>query len=174
MGISKTTLEYEKWMRSVILIDEDELHTKHQKMMDSEFAFLRATFYRWSHLFPKYCPELNQATKVLGVGDLHMENFGTWRDVDGRLCWGVNDFDEACYLPYTNDLVRLATSAYFAISECQLNLEFIEACRAIEKGYRKGLEELRSFVLAENHGWLRNIVLSKLLNHSDRNKETAV
>jgi uncharacterized protein (DUF2252 family) len=31
-----------------------------------------------------------------------------------RLVWGVNDFDEACRLPYTNDLVRLATSVTMA------------------------------------------------------------
>ena len=24
-----------------------------------------------------------------------MENFGTWRDAEGRLIWGINDFDEA-------------------------------------------------------------------------------
>ena len=32
---------------------------------------------------------------VLAVGDLHTENFGTWRDAEGRLIWGINDFDEA-------------------------------------------------------------------------------
>src|SRR5260370_32652719 len=48
--------------------------------------------------------------EVLAVGDLHVENFGTWRDAEGRLTWGVNDFDEAYPLPYTIDLARLATS----------------------------------------------------------------
>ena len=28
------------------------------------------------------------------------ENFGTWRDADGRLVWGVNDFDEAAVMPW--------------------------------------------------------------------------
>ena len=28
------------------------------------------------------------APQVLSVGDLHLENFGTWRDADGRLVWG--------------------------------------------------------------------------------------
>src|SRR5262249_40716504 len=112
-----------------------------------------------------------KAIRVLGIGDLHMENFGTWRDADGRLCWGVNDFDEACYLPYTNDLVRLATSAYFAIADCQVTLKFKDACQAIDKGYRKGLQEPCPFVLAENHGWLRNIVISKLLDNEFKSKD---
>ena len=54
-------------------------------MADSPFAFLRATFYRWVQLWPKVCPELANAALVLGVGDLHVENFGTWRDSEGRL-----------------------------------------------------------------------------------------
>ena len=40
------------------------------------------------------------------MGDLHVENFGTWLDSRERLVWGMNDFDEACELPFTSDLVR--------------------------------------------------------------------
>jgi uncharacterized protein (DUF2252 family) len=57
------------------------------------------------------CAQLADAPQVLAVGDLYTENFGTWRDAEGRLVWGVNDLDEAHPLPYTNDLVRLATRA---------------------------------------------------------------
>ena len=60
--------------------------------------------------FAELEPAISKATRVLAVGDLHLENFGTWRDAIGRLAWGINDFDEAYPLPYTNDLVRLATS----------------------------------------------------------------
>ena len=35
---------------------------------------------------------------------------GTWRDTEGRLIWGVNDFDEVARMPYAVDLVRLVTS----------------------------------------------------------------
>ncbi len=54
------------------------------------------------------------APQVLAVGDMHLENFGTWRDADGRLVWGVNDFDEAAVMPYPLDLVRLAASIRLA------------------------------------------------------------
>jgi uncharacterized protein (DUF2252 family) len=77
------------------------------------------TFYRWAQWWPEVCAALNhdKVPLVLGMGDLHTENFGTWRDAEGRLVGGVNDFDECSYLPYTNDLVRLAASARFAIEE---------------------------------------------------------
>ena len=57
--------------------------------------------------------------KVLAVGDLHIENFGTWRDSEGRLVWGVNDFDETWRLPYTQDLVRLTTSTLIGGMVCE-------------------------------------------------------
>lgn len=182
MSITKMTEQYENWLRTVTKVDEPELKTKHNKMACSEFMFLRATFYRWAHSFSKHCPELCTALKVLGVGDLHIENFGTWRDGEGRLSWGVNDFDEACYLPYTNDLVRLATSSFFAMKDASnldqfsgharpLRLNFKDACQAILDGYIEGLEQPKPFILAEDHGWLRNIVISKLVDDESLDKD---
>jgi uncharacterized protein (DUF2252 family) len=103
-------------------------------MADALFPFLRATFYRWMQLWPEVCPDLAKAPRLLAVGDLHVENFGTWRDVEGRLVWGVNDFDEAAVFPYTLDLVRLATSAALAAAEGHLHLKQKDACAAIMDG----------------------------------------
>ena len=106
---------------------------------------------------------MGQAPRILAVGDLHVENFGTWRDTDGRLVWGVNDFDEASLFPYTLDLVRLATSAIVAAREQRLMMKPKEAASAILEGYQRGLQEGgRPFVLGEEHGWLRSIAESKL------------
>ncbi|MBJ7357087.1 DUF2252 domain-containing protein [Nocardioides sp.] len=43
-------------------------------------------------------------------GDLHVENFGTYLNADGRLVFDVNDFDEAYLGRYTWDLQRFAAS----------------------------------------------------------------
>ena len=96
---------------------------KHQQMKASLFAFLRGTFYRWAALWPVACPDLAKAPQVLAVGDLHVENFGTWRDLEGRLIWGVNDFDEVATMPYAVDLVRTVTSAMFAKREKGLTID---------------------------------------------------
>ena len=50
-----------------------------------------------------------QTLKYAGVAYLLYIAYGTWRDTEGRLVWGINDFDEAYPSPYTNDLVRLAS-----------------------------------------------------------------
>ena len=132
-------------------------------MAESPFPFLRATFYRWVQLWPDLCPDLNKAPKILAVGDLHVENFGTWRDIEGRLVWGVNDFDEAATYPYTLDLVRLAVSAGLAAEEGHLKLKLKDACSALIDGYRESLKHGgRPFVLEESNAWLRAIATSEL------------
>src|SRR6266851_361739 len=94
---------------------------------------------------------------------LHVDNFGTWRDLEGRLVWGVNDFDEAWPAAYASDLVRLLVSAYYAIGEEKLVVTRAAAREAIEDGYRDAMDKGGSpYVLAERHVWLRQIALSKL------------
>jgi len=102
-------------------------------------SFLRATFYRWMQVWPEVCGELAEAPPVLAVGDVHVENFGTWRDQEGRLIWGINDFDEAYTLPYTHDLVRLAVSATLAFEADHLGMKLKDACDAILTGYMEGV-----------------------------------
>ncbi len=157
------TRSYETWIaRQVPLIRADVVF-KHQQMALSPLSFLRATFYRWVQTWTETCPDLAAAPKVLAVGDLHTENFGTWRDAEGRLVWGINDFDEAFPMAYANDLVRLATSARLAIAGGTLVLTPRAACNAILDGYRTGIDGGgRPFVLAEEHRVLRRDAQSEL------------
>ena len=115
MNIVKATHRFEEWLGRHTPLVKPDLRLKHQRMAEAVFPFLRATFYRWMQIWPDICSDLAKAPHVLAVGDLHVENFGTWRDIEGRLVWGVNDFDEAAVLPYTIDLVRLATSTILAV-----------------------------------------------------------
>src|SRR4051812_30821152 len=90
---------YEKWLRAQSDVGGRDLGRKHVRMKESPFIFLRATFFRWAGRMEKICPDLAEAPAVLSVGDVHVENFGTWRDAEGRLVWGINDFDEAADIP---------------------------------------------------------------------------
>jgi uncharacterized protein (DUF2252 family) len=175
-SFEEATEQYLIWLRASITVNERQwIKRKERVAQGTPFEYLRSTFYRWSQWWPTICEELDSAPLVLGVGDLHVENFGTWRDAEGRLVWGVNDFDECCCLPYTNDLVRLATSARFAIEESETkkllknakdnnfsieeitkNLKqitkeaegrFHEACSAILSGYRDTLDPQRKEVV---------------------------
>src|SRR5579871_6233187 len=162
MKIEKATARYEKWLGRQITLLPHDLRLKHDRMAESPFPFLRATFYRWMQTWPEVSPATAHAPVVLAVGDLHVENFGTWRDAEGRLIWGINDFDETAPLPYTHDLVRLATSALLAIEAGHLSLAGHAACEAICKGYREGLQAGgRPIVLEAEHGWLRAAAMTE-------------
>lgn len=137
-------------------------------MAVSPFVLLRATFYRFAEQWDQLAGEARDAPSVIAVGDLHIENFGTWRDSEGRLVWGVNDFDETCHAPFTLDLVRLATSAIIAIDSSQLQLSPESACNAILAGYKEAIKVAgRAFVLAEDHAWLRDIAIASLKQPSE-------
>jgi hypothetical protein len=159
MRIAKATARYEAWLTRHIRILNEDLILKHEAMRSGVFPFLRATYYRWAQIWADHCPEEARAPKALSVGDLHVENFGTWRDVEARLIWGVNDFDEATTLPYTNDLIRLATSVLLARMDCGER----EGADLIVKGYRDALEKGgRPFALAEHHASLREMATARL------------
>jgi hypothetical protein len=163
MDVRESTRSYEGWLARNVPLLRSDLDLKHRLMAKDAFSFLRATFYRWSQLWPDECHELAGAPVVLAVGDLHIENFGTWRDAEGRLIWGVNDFDETATLPYTQDLVRLATSALIAIEESRLCLPARRACAAILEGYTESMRAGGdTVVLAERYRWLRDLAVARL------------
>ena len=163
MNVVKATRHFEEWLAHRTDLVRKDLRAKHRNMKTAVFPFLRATYYRWAQIWPKVCPDLAKAPQVLAVGDLHVENFGTWRDIEGRLIWGVNDFDEAHPMSYANDLVRLAVSAHLASEAGRLPLNHKDICDSILEGYRDSLRQQgEAFVLGENHRWLRLIAESEL------------
>lgn len=163
MDTVESTLSYDRWLKQRLVIDPSDLNHKHECMAEDAFSFLRATFYRWSQVWPDLCPDLATAPSVLGIGDLHIENFGTWRDSEGRLIWGVNDFDEATGLAYTNDLVRLCASALIAITGSGGPTSPRRACEAVLAGYVESLENKGPpTVLAEHNRWLRDLAVGRL------------
>jgi hypothetical protein len=159
MNIAKATERYETWLARHLTIVDQDLNFKHEQMRLAVFPFLRATYYRWAQIWAEVVGAAARAPSVLAVGDLHVENFGTWRDIEGRLIWGINDFDEAWPMPYTNDLIRLATSALLAEMACGEKA----GIDAILSGYRDGLDAAgRAFVLAEHHPVLRHMATARL------------
>src|SRR5258708_65309 len=139
MNIVAATAAYERWLRQSCALVPADLARKHALMRRDRFTFFRATFYRWAQHWDRAAPAVRNAPAVVAVGDAHVENFGTWRDAEGRLVWGTNDFDEVARLPYTNDLVRLAASAVLAHAEGQLLIASATICEAVLSGYSSAL-----------------------------------
>jgi uncharacterized protein (DUF2252 family) len=158
MNIQRATREYESWMRACTTVVQSDLRSKHEQMRDDLFMFFRGTFYRWAQLWPEVSADLRDAPKVIAVGDLHVNSFGTWRDSEGRLAWGVDDFDEAYPLPYTNDLVRLAASVKIVNDSGHLTSGVRAGCEIILEGYEATLKSGgRPMVLAEHEKILEKL-----------------
>jgi hypothetical protein len=164
MDIFEATRRYEKWMGRHVQLISGQLRDKHTAMKGDVFAFFRATYYRWAQLWRGVVSKnLQAAPSVVAIGDLHVDSFGTWRDVEGRLVWGVDDFDEAFPLPYTNDLVRLAASVKIAGKGSALKISLRDACNAILDGYRTALRQGGSpIILAEQEHLLQTLGIAEL------------
>lgn len=157
--ILQSVTAYESWMRAQLGGDlvEAGLEKKHKLMRGGSFPFLRGTYWRWAETILDLCPDLKGAPQILAIGDMHLENFGTWRDEEGRLVWGANDFDEAAVMPYALDLVRLAVSAILARGNNGPTPRVV--ADNILAGYRRGLRDPSPVVLERDYKWLRNAVL---------------
>lgn len=119
--IVSLTADYEAWLGRRIPLVGADLERKHRELASDPMRFLRGTYYLWLLSVPD---EVLNGPDVPSVGDLHVENFGTWLDAHGVRRWGVNDLDELAWAPYALDLVRLATSAllspHLAVSSQQV------------------------------------------------------
>jgi hypothetical protein len=152
-NIVESTKAFEAWMAKRTDVSKRLLKYKHSQMATAPFPFLRATFYRWVEQWPRVCPELAErgGDVLLAVGDLHVANFGVWADSRKRYVWGVNDFDEACELAFTSDLVRLATSAVLVAAQANVDVDANQVCEPLLAGYRTGLGTGQPLLVTERH-----------------------
>ena len=81
-------------------------------------------------------------------GDLHVENFGTYLNSNGRLVFDVNDFDEAYLGRFTWDLQRFAAS--LALLGWQKALPEDDVRRLISKYVRSYLAQVDDYRATED------------------------
>lgn len=89
--------------------DPQLLRMKYRKMAQSAFLFLRGA----DHLFYDALPDqplFRGAPLAWSCGDLHVENFGSYKGDNRQVYFDINDFDEGALAPASWDLVRLLAS----------------------------------------------------------------
>lgn len=89
--------------------EPERLRLKLARMAESPLAFLRGSPALFYGDWPRR-DSLHRAPRAWLCGDLHLENFGTYRADNGLTYFDINDFDEACRGPLTWDLVRFLVS----------------------------------------------------------------
>ena len=92
----------------------EALRRKLDALAAGPFRFFRGTFHLMARdLLEHRVPGAQaSAPEALIVGDLHLENFGTYRGASGGRCFDVNDFDDVGIGPADLDVKRLCTSAF--------------------------------------------------------------
>ncbi|MFI5452266.1 DUF2252 domain-containing protein [Pedobacter sp. UC225_61] len=86
---------------------------KYTRMAENAFRFFRGT----CHLFYERLSKLKGlpfSPLVWICGDLHIENFGSYRGENGLIYFDLNDFDEGVLAPALFEVVRLLTSIFVA------------------------------------------------------------
>jgi uncharacterized protein (DUF2252 family) len=145
----------------------EALRRKLVALASGPFSFLRGTFHVMAaDLSQGRVPGASpSAPEGLVVGDLHLENFGTYRGASGELCFDVNDFDEVAPGPLDFDLKRLCTSAMLlpGIEHRQR----LGAATALAHAWAEGVERLGGrfpiavFGLDKAEGWLKQLLREK-------------
>jgi uncharacterized protein (DUF2252 family) len=100
--------------------DPERLLLKYRALASNSFSFLRGTCHLYYEHLPEH-PVLKNAPPAWICGDLHLENFGTYK-ADNRLVYfDMNDFDEAVLAPCTWEIVRLLSSILIAAPSLSVN-----------------------------------------------------
>jgi uncharacterized protein (DUF2252 family) len=119
--------------------DPERLAMKYAAMRTSAFVFLRGT----CHLFYAQMPTgsvLDGSPQTWICGDMHLENFGSYK-ADNRLVYfDINDFDEACLAPCLAELVRLLASVLAAAEGLRVSrAEALALCHTAIDAYSAAL-----------------------------------
>ena len=89
--------------------DPERLRMKLAAIRADVFAFFRGTCPLFYHTL-QLDPSLTASPAVLACGDLHLQNFGSYKGDNRLVYFDLNDFDESCVAPVAFELVRFLAS----------------------------------------------------------------
>lgn len=119
--------------------DPERLAMKLQRMLSDPFVFLRGS----CHLFYDRVAKDEALTSVPRTwicGDLHLENFGSFKGDNRLVYFDINDFDEAALAPCTWDLVRLLVSVRLGVQSLSVGASDTDVlCRRCVDAYADAL-----------------------------------
>jgi hypothetical protein len=137
---------------------------KWRRMAASPFAFLRGASPLWAEALRRTPAWLRTAPGRGGlVGDLHLENFGTFRTAS-EVTFHVNDFDETFEGPWTFDVLRLLVSTLLARPELSCSgTRVLGLAEALLDGHAAGVGGARA---------TRPAFLQRLVDEAARERPT--
>jgi uncharacterized protein (DUF2252 family) len=120
---------------------------KYELMADNEFTFFRATCHLFYEDLAKEAT-LKEGPPVWVCGDLHLENFGSYRASNGLVYFDINDFDEALLAPASCEVVRFLCSIGMAADLWKYSsTEAEELMLVVMKAYTRQLTEGKAYAI---------------------------
>ena len=128
---------------------KDSLKLKYDRMAKDAFSFFRGT----CHLFYEDISNTKKlpASPLIWIsGDLHVENFGSYKGDNRLVYFDLNDFEEAILAPTIWEVVRIITSIDVAFDSLKIDDEraddmieqFLNTyCETLQKGKARYIEE---------------------------------
>jgi uncharacterized protein (DUF2252 family) len=97
----------------------DKLQLKYEFMSENIFRFYRGTCHLfYEDLYKKGSIVFSPLSWI--CGDLHIENFGSFKGDNRLVYFDLNDFDEACLAPAAFEVARAVTSIFVAFSSLKI------------------------------------------------------
>jgi uncharacterized protein (DUF2252 family) len=95
------------------LLLPEMVHLKYQALAEGPYRFYRGT----CHLFYEdlsQAPDFPNGPTIWASGDMHLENFGSFKSNNRYVYFDLNDFDESLLAPASWEVVRMVTSIFVA------------------------------------------------------------
>jgi uncharacterized protein (DUF2252 family) len=128
----------------------DLLPLKYEAMAENMFRFYRGTchlFYEDLAIERNFLP----SPLVWTCGDLHLENFGSFKSDNKEVYFDLNDFDEAVLAPAAWELVRFVTSIFVAFRTLKIGeKKAIRMAELFLKSYSATLQKGKAFYIECN------------------------
>ncbi len=144
------------------------LALKYKTMRTNSFSFFRGT----CHLFYEdlaHAPRIKDHTHVWICGDLHLENFGSYKGDNRAVYFDLNDFDEAILGPCTWEIARTLTSIHVAAQTTGFSQKKAQMlCDSFLRTYSSVLSKGKAGAIEKDT--VRGIVREFLLMLKNRNR----
>jgi uncharacterized protein (DUF2252 family) len=138
----------------------DTLRQKIERLSGSSFGFFRGTFHLFASdmvagvLNPWPTDNPFSQVEIDVVGDIHSENYGTFKAADGLVYFDINDFDETTRGSFDFDCKRAATSLVLALSAAGVAwLDVVGHVASFVRCYAKTIERFATKGGAETFGY---------------------
>ncbi|WP_428327985.1 DUF2252 domain-containing protein [Mucilaginibacter sp.] len=100
----------------------DMIQLKYEAMTENAFRFYRGTCHLFYEDLSK-APPLPLSPLTWICGDLHLENFGSYKGDNKLVYFDLNDFDEGILAPACYELARMVTSIFIAFEALEIEPE---------------------------------------------------